>query len=306
MLERLHVHLAHLKREGQLISWTDEQIPAGGNLDATISRELNSSQLFIALLSPDYLASNYCYESEFRRAVEMHQAGKLTIVPIIIEPCDWLNTPFSSFKALPMDGKAVSTWENNNTAFLNITQSLRKLLERPSRTAETRITRSGSAELSTRNYRIKKDFDSIEVLEFKEKSFKELTELLRRYTAEINSLENIKARVIQESISEFKCMLVNRNKIAAECLLHLFLCSGSSPRRGFHFNDADITFKLDPSDLGTKGMSSKDFVLAKDDYHLYWKENNLYFQNQEERELSVREMADLIWEEWLESVGIEL
>jgi hypothetical protein len=79
-------------------------------------------------MRPDYLASHYCYEREFEKAMQMQDAGELTIVPVIVEPCDWLNTPFGKFKALPKDGKPISTWENKNTAFLDVTQNLRGCL----------------------------------------------------------------------------------------------------------------------------------------------------------------------------------
>ena len=104
MLEMFHKHLAQLKRDGTLTTWTDQQIPSGSKLDQSISSELSTSNLFIALLSPDYISSKYCYEKEFQKALEMLSEGKIIIIPIIIEVCDWLSTPFKEFKALPRDG----------------------------------------------------------------------------------------------------------------------------------------------------------------------------------------------------------
>jgi hypothetical protein len=63
-LERLHKHLAMLKREGALVAWTDHAILPGTKFDGVISIQLSQSSLFIALISPDYLASRYCYEKE--------------------------------------------------------------------------------------------------------------------------------------------------------------------------------------------------------------------------------------------------
>lgn len=301
LLERLHAHLATLTRDGLLHSWTDEEIPAGAHLNSAISRELNNSQLFIALLSPDYLASNYCYEKEFQTALQMHKTGDLLVVPIVVEPCDWLNTPFKEFKALPQDGKAISIWENTNTAFLNITQSLRKLIEGTA--PEQQMTGSNTASHAfpiTRNYRVKKDFDTIEKLEFKEKSFKELVDFLRRFSAEVSTLDNIKTRVLQDTPTDFQCLLVNRNKIATECQLHLKLENASSSHHSHHFHRQDISYTLSQGGSG----NASGFLLSFDDYHLFWTEVNPYFGNQQMKEITVREMADKIWEEWLEAVGI--
>ena len=60
-LELLHKHFKQMQRENLISTWTDNEIQGGGKLSASISKELESSNLFIALLSPDYLASNYCY-----------------------------------------------------------------------------------------------------------------------------------------------------------------------------------------------------------------------------------------------------
>ncbi len=62
MLDILHKHLAQLQREGVITTWTDREILGGQKLNSTISNELSHAELFVALLSPDYIASNYCYE----------------------------------------------------------------------------------------------------------------------------------------------------------------------------------------------------------------------------------------------------
>ena len=88
-LKRLQVHLTQMKREALLESWTDNEISAGENLSERIESNLNDSEIFIALLSPDYIASNYCYEKEFQTALKKLEKKEIIIVPIICEPCDW-------------------------------------------------------------------------------------------------------------------------------------------------------------------------------------------------------------------------
>ena len=66
-LDRLHVHLKNLTREGRIETWYDRNILAGGELDAEIERELEASDLFLLLVSPDFIASDYCVEREMRR-----------------------------------------------------------------------------------------------------------------------------------------------------------------------------------------------------------------------------------------------
>ncbi|MBF9254230.1 toll/interleukin-1 receptor domain-containing protein [Pontibacter sp. 172403-2] len=253
-------------------------------------------------MSPDYIASNYCYEKEFQRAIQLQEERKLIIVPIILEPCDWLNTPFKDFKAIPTDGKPISTWANVNTAFLNVTENLRKLIVSAGQTEVSVAVSSNSGFKSGRNYRVKKDFDTIEKLEFKEKSFKELTDLLKRYMEEINVLENIKTRIYKDAPSEFECMIVNRNKIGSECLLKVSFDSSSSTNSGYAFNRNDLKYELHKDGRNNE----KGFILKLDEYHLFWEDSNSLFYPRDSQELSIQEMADLIWEEWLESVDISL
>ena len=301
-LKRLHVHLAQLKRENLLNTWSDQAIKAGRVLDSEISQNLKDAQLFIALISPDYIASNYCYEVEFQKALEMNQDDYLIIVPIILEPCDWLSTPFKKFKALPKDGKALSEWNNINTAFLGISQELRKLLE--SNNDQVLDIKPTYNELRpSRNYKIQKDFDSIEKLEFFEEGFAKLKDILSGYVDEIINLDNIKGRVKTNIKENFECVLVNRNKVKTEASLKLSYNSGNT-NRIFLGQNADHIIAWEIKDLNNQ-VSSGVFKLMNDEYNLFWKEED-YFNQSSGQRLEVRQMADVIWENWLKTVGIDL
>ena len=60
------------------------------------------------------------------RALEWHDAGEARIVPIIVEPCDWKNSPLNKLKVIPKDGKPINEWTNENAAYLNIVTELRR------------------------------------------------------------------------------------------------------------------------------------------------------------------------------------
>lgn len=63
-LDSLHTHLTSLIRDGRIEAWFDREILPGGDLDAEIAKELESCELFLLLVSPDFLASIYCIERE--------------------------------------------------------------------------------------------------------------------------------------------------------------------------------------------------------------------------------------------------
>lgn len=134
-LTALHQHLAGLRRQKVLETWTDREIDAGGVLDDEIATAMGKADLFLLLISSSFINSDYCYEKEFKKALKKQKAGKAIIVPIIVRPCDWLIPELRQFKALPDDGKAVHSkhWHSADEAFADVAKGLRTLVESRSR-----------------------------------------------------------------------------------------------------------------------------------------------------------------------------
>ncbi|WP_072237169.1 TIR domain-containing protein [Campylobacter coli] len=119
ILSKLRVHLALLIQQYQIEEFVDTQINCGNNLDENIMTNLEESDLVILLLSPDYLASEYC-QKEMNIAIGANKA-----VPIVARTCDWKTTPLINIKALPEDGKPIVEYESVDTACQYITDKLR-------------------------------------------------------------------------------------------------------------------------------------------------------------------------------------
>ncbi len=136
-LTSLHQHLAALRRQKLLETWTDREIDAGAVLDDEIGAAMAKADLFLLLVSSSFLNSDYCYEREFQKAQEKQKKGKAIIVPIIVRPCDWEIPELRQFKALPEDGKAVHSkhWHSVDEAFADVVKGLRTLIEKRGREA---------------------------------------------------------------------------------------------------------------------------------------------------------------------------
>jgi Tfp pilus assembly protein PilF len=106
-------------------SWDDREITGGMEWAGKIDERLNAADLVILLVSPDFLASSYCYDIEMQRALERHDKREARVVPIILRPCDWKTSLFAKLNALPRDGKPVVDWPSPDHAFLNVAQGLR-------------------------------------------------------------------------------------------------------------------------------------------------------------------------------------
>lgn len=126
--EKLETHLAALKRDG-VTTWFDGDMSAGEALDASVARELRRAHIFVALLSPDYLASNYCWKLEFTRAMSRRSRGLVRVVAVVVRPCDWKATRAAHFKLLPTDGKPITAWRPADKGYLDIAAGIRRVVE---------------------------------------------------------------------------------------------------------------------------------------------------------------------------------
>jgi len=129
LLRKLEVHLSLLKRQGYISTWYDRQIDAGVDWAEAVNKYLAQSAIILLLVSPDFLASDYCYQVEMRHALERHEAGQAQVIPIILRPSDWNGAPFASLQVLPTNGKPVTTWRNVDNAFIDITNGIRRVVE---------------------------------------------------------------------------------------------------------------------------------------------------------------------------------
>src|SRR5882724_2779388 len=82
--DELAAHLAALRRERLIETWHDRRIVAGQPVDATIAKELETADIILLLISPDFINSDYCFEIEVRHAMQRHDRGEAVVIPVIL------------------------------------------------------------------------------------------------------------------------------------------------------------------------------------------------------------------------------
>jgi hypothetical protein len=127
---QLETHLAPLERSGLILPWHDRCLGAGDEWGEQIDEHLQSAQIVLLLISPDFLASRYCFDIEMKTALERHAKRQAIVIPIILRPCDWSGAPFAHLQALPRDAKAVALWPNQDEAFAEIAKAIRDTVVR--------------------------------------------------------------------------------------------------------------------------------------------------------------------------------
>ncbi|RZP20266.1 MAG: toll/interleukin-1 receptor domain-containing protein [Erythrobacter sp.] len=297
-LDRLHTHLKPLVREGQIETWFDRDILAGDELDADITEQLETCELVLLIVSPDFLASDYCVEREMQRALQRHDASEARVVPIIIEPCDWTSSPLRKLKAVPKDGKPVSEWTNENNAYLDVVQELRRILEAgvmPKAQTAPHVPEAVSIEQpQARRYRVQRDFDEIDRSDFRERAFQMIRDYFQRATAEIDSIEDLRGRFTPLSDTSFTCTIVNRARDRGVAHITVHRCS---TRYGF----GDITYSFEEN--APDNTSNGGFSIEADEYELFLTERSFGYGEQDAR-LSPEDAAENLWTIFLQNAGV--
>jgi internalin A len=126
--QQLDINLVPLRRNGLISVWHDRVILPGQEWDPEIDKHLESADIVLVLVSPDFLASEYAYGREMSRALERHQSEETIVVPIILRPSDWQHSPLAALQALPGDGRPISSWPNRDQAWLDVVEGLRRLI----------------------------------------------------------------------------------------------------------------------------------------------------------------------------------
>lgn len=296
-LDRLHVHLASLRRQKLISQWYDRDILAGDVLDDEISTELERAELFLLLVSPDFIASDYCVERELERAIERHDEGSARVVPIIIEPCDWASMPrLRRLKAVPDDGKPVSEWANENTAFLNVAQEIRRVCEQD-RPPPFRPQNNKSAEVitSSARYRVKRDFDDIDRSEYRDEVFRSTKEYFRQAIGELNTIDGLRGRFSDGGPSTFGCTIVNgmRARGTAHITVH---------RGGSDVSMGDIYWSFEEN--SSRNSANGWVNVTADEYEQFLKGPGS-FHHEDLDNLDPAQFADYLWRQLIEQAGID-
>ncbi len=127
--DQLEKHLRQLHRQGLISAWHEREILPGGTWADEIDTHLQTASIILLLASPDFLASDYCYDAQMQRALERHKSGAARVIPIILRLCDWQHSPLKDLQCLPRDGKPVTQWQDQDEVFHIITQDLRRVIE---------------------------------------------------------------------------------------------------------------------------------------------------------------------------------
>lgn len=302
--DELEIHLSTLKREGLVSTWHDRKILAGNEFDNEIDENLESSDVILLLVSPYFLASDYCYDIEMKRALERHESGEARVIPIILEHCDWHSAPFGKLKALPKDGRPVTDYPNQHEAFTEIARGIRKAIEETqdekpkieSDQSKIQLQRSKTTERKdpqrSSNLRVKKSFSDKERDDYLKESFDYIHKFFK------NSLEELKDR---NSFIDFTLESVDSQTFTVKIYKEQNQVSQGKIWMGSNFGRTEaIMYSNSISDRNGIGEM---FTVNDDGYTQFLVPSgmlNIFTGQNMDKNLSAKGAAELLWNKLIE------
>jgi tetratricopeptide (TPR) repeat protein len=128
-VQELEKHLSVLQRQGFISTWHPRLITAGEDWQHVIDVRFRDASIILLLISPDFLASDYCYGAEMKQALEQEQGKGVCVIPILLRPADWRHAPFAHLSPLPSDATFLTEAANLDRAFTEVAAGIRRAIE---------------------------------------------------------------------------------------------------------------------------------------------------------------------------------
>jgi len=296
----LDKHLSILKRKGIINAWHDRCILAGSEVDKEISNNLKKADIILLLISPDFIASDYCYDNEMKYAIERHDKKESVVIPVILRPCDWHDTPFGKLLATPTDGNPVVKYPRLDDAFLEITNEIKKTVNDINGrkniieiTPENKIEEK-PGEIRSSNLRIKKRFTDLDKQQFLDEAFQYIANYFDGSLRELkNRNPEISTRFNKIDSQTFTANIYNEGSSVSECMI--YYGAGS-------FSPNSINYSR--TILSSKNSYNENLHLQDDGYNLYLVPSVMSIfsrgRSKENEQLTNEGAAEYFWEMFIE------
>jgi TIR domain len=292
--DQLEIQLSGLQRQGIISSWHDRRITAGTDLSNSIDKHLDAAEIILLLISPDFIASDYCYEREMKRALERHESGEARVIPVILRPCDWHDLPFGKLLATPTDGLPVTKWPNRDDAFLDVVAAIKRVLKergqnvRPVKHSPAKMSGAAAFEepIRSSNLRVKKQFTDLDKDRFRHEGFEYIANFFE------NSLKELVSR--NKGLDQSFRRIDANNFTAAGYRDGEKVCKGSASIGSGAMGSESIQYSM--TDESRHGSMNEAIYVKADDQTLYFEALGMQSYGSRQDKLTFQGANELFWE----------
>lgn len=301
--QELDKHLVSLKRQGLVEVWHDRRIEAGEEWAGKISANIQSAHVILLLISPDFIASQYCYEVELAEAMRLHERGDAVVIPVILRPCDWHDLAFGKLQAATRDGRSIAKFPTWDDGFLEVVQSIKAAAKRVDSKSRTESAGSGSAALfeagnpvasvaarrssvdRSSNLRVKKTFSDHERDTFRVEAFDYIASFFENSLLELERRNSqLKTQYRRRDANSFEASVYDNGKQITRCGIWMGgnqfigeiaysnggLGSGNSCNESLSVVDNGQLLGLKPLGLAHYGSQDVDFLTLEGASEFFW------------------------------------
>lgn len=130
-------HLKPFKEDFNLSIWHNDPISHGQQWKPQIESRLQEADIFLLLVSDAFMNSEFIKQLEFKNIIDRYKDGTATVIPIILEDCQWqidfksddYDFNLNELQVLPEGGKVIADWNPSDQAFNNIALGIKRVID---------------------------------------------------------------------------------------------------------------------------------------------------------------------------------
>jgi len=122
-------HLRLLEQAGLISFWSELHLAPGANRVQAFQHQVDAADMVLLLLSADFFHSPDCL-AMMERTIERSQTDKVRVIPLLLRPVAWQESPLSGLASWPSNEMPITQWTDQDAAWDACVLDLRRFLGR--------------------------------------------------------------------------------------------------------------------------------------------------------------------------------
>lgn len=128
-VDTLKKHLKLYERQNLIQIWDESMLMAGEVRNNRIEQELHAAEIILLLFSADLLAEDFIWGAEMNKILEKVKRKEVQLIPILLRPSGFADTPFAAYAAVPDRENPISNYPNKDEAWTIVVEQIKKNIQ---------------------------------------------------------------------------------------------------------------------------------------------------------------------------------